>query len=264
VDCDWGKKNADLSNRFNVQGYPTVTFCDPDGKSIGELASHDPAGVAKQMLAVADKYSSKAASKQPVVSGKSIEEAAGAAKNAAKPVAIFFYDDSPASVSVTLALQDELLRETVGKFVMAKAEFIKGSEACTKYEVTRAPTILVVEATLDNKDNRVVKPLARITGSRSARELKRDLEDALPAAGAAPAANSTTSKGAPAPREPEEKLSDDDIERRFIQARVAVAVDLIKRGKKDKAIEVYEDIIKSYPKHVDTVAVRKLLEDARK
>jgi hypothetical protein len=239
-------------------------FCDPDGKPIGELGSHDPAGVAQQILAVAGKYSGKTTPKQPVVSGKSIEEAAPAAKNAAKPVAIFFYDDSPASVSVTLALQDELLKETVGKFVFAKAEFIKGSEVCTKYEVTRAPTILVVEAVLDNRDNKVVKPLARITGSRSARELKRDLEDALPAAGAAPAGASTPSSGARAPREPEEKLSDDDLERRFIQARVAVAMDLIKRGKKDKAIEVYEDIIKTYPKHVDTVAVKKLLEDARK
>ena len=39
---------------------------------------------------------------------------------------------------------------------------------------------------------------------------------------------------------------------------------MMKRGKKDKAIEVYEDIIKTYPKHVDTVAVKKLRAEAKK
>ena len=41
-------------------------------------------------------------------------------------------------------------------------------------------------------------------------------------------------------------------------------MDMVKRGKKDKAIEVFEDILKSYPKHVDTLVVKKLLEETRK
>jgi hypothetical protein len=253
--------NADLSNRFNVQGYPTVTFCDPDGKSIGQLATHDPAGVARQILAVADKYSARAAPKQPTAPGRSLEEAIPTAKSSSKPILFYFYDDSPASTSVTQALRDELLKETLARFVIANAPFGNGSEACKRYDVARAPTILVIDATPDKAE---AKPLARITGSRSARELKRDLEAALPPAGAAPSGASAPSRGAPAPKEREETLSDDEVERRFIQARVAVALDMIKRGKKDKAIEVYEDIIKSYPKHVDTVAVKKLLEEARK
>ena len=63
---------------------------------------------------------------------------------------------------------------------------------------------------------------------------------------------------------PVEKLSDDVIEKQFIWARVAVAQETLKQGSKPKAIEILEDVLKSYPKHKDTEEVRKILEAMRK
>jgi len=59
VDCDWGKKNNDLSDKFNVRGYPTVVFCDPEGKQVASLSSREPSAVASQIAEVAKKYGGK-------------------------------------------------------------------------------------------------------------------------------------------------------------------------------------------------------------
>jgi hypothetical protein len=262
VDCDWGKKNADLAERYRVGGYPTVAFCDPEGRLIRLLEERDPESVAKQILEFSAKYPGKPDQGIPIpkIIGKTWLQARADGKRFSKPVLLYFSDDSPASTSVNLALMNELLRETVGQFVFAKADYRKGSDDCVKFDVSRAPTILVLDCSLEKPEE---KPLARIAGSRSARELKRELESALPSAGVAP--GPTTSKpSTPAPKQPEEKLSDDELDRRFIRARLDVAMDMIKRGKKEKAIEVLEDIIKTYPKHVDTLVAKKLLEDVRK
>jgi hypothetical protein len=261
IDCDWGKKNADLSSIYKVRSFPTVLFCDPTGKVIGQLQSHEPAAVAKQMVDVASKFGSKAElPPQPIeIRALPIPDAMTTADRLKRRALLFFRDDSPASLSVAVALGDPLLKEILAGFVPGTDVFTKGSGLSAKYDVTRAPTLLVLDPTLPKPEE---KPLAKIEGSRSARELVRELEGLVVRDASDPAAPSTAS--APTPKEPEEKLSDDEIDRRFIAARVGVANDMVKRGKKDKAIEIYEDIIKSYPKHVDTVAVKKLLAEARK
>ena len=59
VDCDWGKKNRDLSTRYGVRGYPTVIFVDPDGNVVEKLKSRSPGAVASQIEAVAKKFPGK-------------------------------------------------------------------------------------------------------------------------------------------------------------------------------------------------------------
>ena len=59
VDCNWGKKNNDISDKYKVEGYPTVIFTDPDGKEIEKLGKRDPASVAAQIDAVSKKYPGK-------------------------------------------------------------------------------------------------------------------------------------------------------------------------------------------------------------
>ncbi|MBI3854863.1 MAG: hypothetical protein HY293_04150 [Planctomycetes bacterium] len=260
VDCDWGKKNKDLSDKYKVTGYPTVVFCDPEGNFVTKMQGREPADVAKDFKTLADSYSGKReAPPIPEIVEVPFEQAREEARKKSKPVVYYFSDDSPASLSVNQAIIDPLLRDTFIRFVFAKTAYRKGSPECVKFDVNRAPTILVLDPKAERPEE---KPLARITGSKTPRELKRELEAALPER--APEAAPASKPSAPSPREPEEKLSDDQVERLFIQARVAVARDLLKRGQKEKAVEVFEDIIKSYPKHVDTGAVRKLLEDARK
>ena len=263
VDCAWGKKNEDLSQRFNVRGYPTVVFCDPDGKSVGELGDREPAAVAKQILGLADKYSSKPGAEAPAskLTGSSFAAALKEARRTSKLIAYYFYDDSPPSLAVTRALSDDLLKSAQGKFILVLALYRKGSDECVKFDVTRSPTILILEASREKPEEKL---LARITGSRTARELARDLESALALAGKESSPTAKPTDAPSAPREPEEKLSDDEIDRKFIRARVAAAMEAVKTGKKAKAIEILEDLVKSYPKHVDTPVVKKLLEETRK
>jgi thioredoxin-related protein len=56
VDCDWGKKNNDISDKYKVRGYPTVVFTDPEGKELERLTKRDPESVLAQIQGVAGKY----------------------------------------------------------------------------------------------------------------------------------------------------------------------------------------------------------------
>jgi thioredoxin-related protein len=59
VDCDWGKKNNDLSTKYGVRGYPTVIFTDPEGKEIAKLGKRDPASVLAMIEDAAAKHPGK-------------------------------------------------------------------------------------------------------------------------------------------------------------------------------------------------------------
>ena len=59
VDCDWGKKNKDLSAKYKVRGYPTVVFADPEGNEIEKLGKRDPASVLAQIERMAEKHPGK-------------------------------------------------------------------------------------------------------------------------------------------------------------------------------------------------------------
>ena len=262
VDGDWGKKNRDLYQEYGVTGYPTVIFCDPEGKSPQRMNARDPAGVAAEMRQAAAKFGGSAVvdlpspPNFPEFSAQSFE----AARKSSKPLAVYFYDDSPGSASTHLAFADDVLKGILPKFFFTKATLTRGSGDSAKYDVTRAPTILVLNPSLDRPEE---KPLARIAGSRSPREIRRDLEAALlPGVAAAPEASTTPPSPAPPPVD--ETLSDDEVDRQFIQASMVPAREWLRKGNKAKAIALLEDIIKSYPKHAATAEVRKLLAEVRK
>lgn len=59
VDCDWGKKNKDVSTKYKVRGYPTVIFTDPEGTEIERLGKRDAESVAAQIEGVAKKHPGK-------------------------------------------------------------------------------------------------------------------------------------------------------------------------------------------------------------
>jgi thioredoxin-related protein len=59
VDCDWGKKNKDISTKYGIRGYPTVIFADPEGKELERLGNRDAESVAAQIESVAKKYPGK-------------------------------------------------------------------------------------------------------------------------------------------------------------------------------------------------------------
>jgi hypothetical protein len=246
-----------------VRGYPTVVFCDPPVKTGEALRSNDAEAVAAQMRQFAEKFAGGAGEVVPVpdfpdFSERSFEEA----RKNAKPLAVYFWDESPGSTSVNLALSDAAVRRLLPNFLFTKSRLRRGSAESAKYDVTRAPTILVLDPAREKPEE---KPLARITGSRNAREIGRDLEAALlPGASAAGSSGTSTPSPAPAPLPKAEELSDDEVDRQFIQAQLFVAREWLGKGNKTKAVAILEDILKSYPKHAASVEARKLLEGARK
>ena len=59
VDCDWGRRNRETSDQYQVRGYPTVVFTDPDGAEVDRMKSRDAAALAAQIEDVATKYGKK-------------------------------------------------------------------------------------------------------------------------------------------------------------------------------------------------------------
>jgi len=226
------------------------------------MAARDAETVLGDINYLVEKYSGKSEPTPTLIENKDYERAANEARRMKRPLLLYFADDSPASLSVNEALLDPSLREFYPRFSTAKMEYVKGSRQALKFNVSRAPTILILDCALEKPEE---KPLARIEGSRSVREIRRELEAILPSrdpsAAQIPGAGDAPPVIRPAP---EEKLSDDVIERKFIWARVAVAQDTLKRGDKKKALDILEDVLKSYPKHKDTEDVRKVLEEMKK
>jgi len=265
VDCNWGKNNQEIAGKFGVKSYPTVIFCDPQGNSLGRLTVQDPDGVAAALKDLGDNVGAKAAVPVLMIDGTGYDVGLASARRKGRPLLVYVADRAPPSLTMNQSLADGVLADVLTKYSTAKEDFVKGSPTCLKLGVTRAPTILVLDSRLAKPEE---KPIAKIEGSRSPRELRRELEAAL--VGRDPGGKPEVGQPGELPSvrrdppPPQEKLSDDVIERQFIWARVAVAQETLKRGSKDKAIEILEDVLKSYPKHKDTEEVRKVLEAMRK
>jgi len=252
VDCSQGK-NAALFSNLKLKAIPSIVFMDPTGVPLADIQHRDAPSIATGMEKLALMFSSLPRFPEDIDGGL-----AGARK-AGRPLLVYFYDDSPASLSVSKSLNDDELKPLRERFSFARTAMQRGSAPCVKYEVDRAPTVLVLDAALAHPES---KPIARITGSRNPRELRRDLDDALNA----PRSAADPSAAAPSAQEPvkKEDLSDDELDRKFIRARLSIAEGLIKQTKKKEAIEVLEDVVKTYPKHVATLEAVQLLDRLRK
>jgi hypothetical protein len=59
-------------------------------------------------------------------------------------------------------------------------------------------------------------------------------------------------------------VTDAEMDNLFFKAKLQVAESQLKAGKKDKAAEILEEILKTYPKHPQVAEARRLLEEAKK
>jgi hypothetical protein len=166
VDCDWGKKNNDLSDKFKVRGYPTVAFCDPEGNQVASLGSRDPSAVAAQIAEVVKKYGK--------VGFETFEKAAEVAKEEKKPVLYVFVKPAVAS-SLAAAVADESLKELVGKFVVAQSEITKENADAKAFSISES-TLLVLDP---NAEASKSKPLLKLTGKKDLKEVRKQLEATL-------------------------------------------------------------------------------------
>lgn len=253
VECGNGK-NSGLVVNLKIKQFPAIVYLDPSGIPLQQIFHRDAPSIANGMTELASLFNTLPRFPED------LDGALAAAKKEGLPLLIYFYDDSPATLAVNKSINDAELKPLRDRFGFARFPMRRGSEVCAKYEVDRAPTILVLDPRLPKPEER---PLARIAVSRSPRELRRDLEDALAAFPGKPGDNAAVPSTLPLPA-PKEKLSEDEIDRKFIKARVAVATDLLKRGKAKEAVDVLEDVIQTWPKHVETAEARKLLDQIRK
>ena len=164
VDCDWGKKNNDLSTKFGVRGYPTVVFLDPEGNEVAKLASRTPSAVAAQIEEIAKKY------------GKarfdSFEKGAEYAKEQKKPV-LYLFTKPGVNSSLAAAVEDASMKELVEKFVLCQSDLVKGN-ADAKTAGVSDPALLILAPDGDLK-----KPLLKLTGRKELKEVRKQVEATL-------------------------------------------------------------------------------------
>ncbi|HUR38001.1 MAG TPA: thioredoxin family protein, partial [Planctomycetota bacterium] len=179
VDCDWGKKNEELSNEFRVTGYPTIAFCDPKGKDIGRMQGREIPEVLREIQEITRKYPA-APAPAGAPAKPTLQEYSPAllpvARKSSHTVLIFFYDESQATETVVRSLSDPLLRDLRSRLLLSQTPYRKDSELCVRLDVIRAPTLLLLDPSREKPET---QPLGRIAGSRSPRELLRDLEELL-------------------------------------------------------------------------------------
>jgi len=167
VDCDWGKKNNDLSSKYGVQGYPTVIFTDSSGKQIAELGDQSPEGVAKQIGEIAKKAGGGAFDSWD----KAVEEA----KKSKKPVLYLFLGTGKDSVAMEEALYDDLLEQARAAFVIVKSKNKRDNPDAKRFGVVglEQPVLLVLDP---NAEKPEAAPLKKIVGKRTAKEIHKELQ----------------------------------------------------------------------------------------
>ncbi len=163
-------RHGEIFGRYGVRAMPTVLFLDPDGKVVGQLRARDPKSVAAQFREVAEKHSRSPKFLRDY--GKALDQA----KTDGKPLAVFFHDDKSRSLDYEKALDDESLKDLFERIVFVKVEVRKGDETVKAYNVTSPPILYVVDPAAEKPQ---ASPYRKIYGQKTARDFKRDLEEAL-------------------------------------------------------------------------------------
>ncbi len=164
VDCDWGKKNTDLSTKYGVRGYPTVIFTNPKGELIEPLGDRSPAGVKTQIEKIGK-------SAKPAI--ETYDAAAEIAKKDGKLVLYFFATKGKDSEALQEALFDESLQEAVGKFVVVQSLIKRDNADAKRFAVVgfEQPVVLVLDP---NAEKPEAQPLKKIVGKKTPKELLKE------------------------------------------------------------------------------------------
>lgn len=213
VDCTESGKNADLLSKYAVKGFPTTLFLDSEGtvlqeerheagcakcgarytlggKPDGQLApcqkcggalkgetihgpvelrSHEAERVKVQFAEIATKFA------RPARWQETLALALETAKAGSKPLVVFVGDGKPATEAYAKALDDKVLDELFGKMVFVRLDSKKDAADAKRFG-TSAPVLYVVDAAAEKPE---AKPWAKISGKKSAADLRKDLEAAL-------------------------------------------------------------------------------------
>lgn len=151
VDCSKQGQNADLQQKYKIEGYPTVVYVDPEGKMIKEMGSRDASAICKEIEGLAAKFPGK-----PTIWQNSRKAALDAAKKAKKPVAVYLVDPKADLAKLTTKLAKDLGdRKTKFLWVLETAK----EETLKEFGVEAAPAVIVLDPA---KEDSAKEPVAKI------------------------------------------------------------------------------------------------------
>ena len=171
MDCDWGKKNADVSGKYGVRGYPTVLFTDPRGEVVSKLAARDASSVAKQIYELAKKYRGTAGggATAELPWAKSYDAGMTEAVKSGKHMLVLFTDGKATAQATEAALAQKELLQHLSKYVLVRQQISRDDAVCKEHRVTTGVQIRVLDPKAPTK------PLLRLTGKKTTKSIESSL-----------------------------------------------------------------------------------------
>lgn len=172
VDCSEKGQNAELQQRFEIQGYPTVIYADAEGKKIRKMGSREARSIVKDVEDLAAKYPGR-----PSAWAYSFPKAMELGKKEKKPIALYAYKEGIDLVKILRSVESDL-GELKKKFILVpvKGEGEGSKENREKLGIETAPCFIVLDPRQDKPEE---NPLARIAADKKSVTVKKELEGAL-------------------------------------------------------------------------------------
>jgi hypothetical protein len=144
---------------------PNLMLVTPDGDKLGSVQFKDVAGIEDAMKKALEQYQPavinwKPCSESEILGGRGLS-------------LIAFVNDKKESETLLKNLEDRWIARDHEKLSFFKETFDKDSEVCKKWGVFGAPTLLLVDPTLnDSKGDNAEMVLGRVSGSQPVASLK--------------------------------------------------------------------------------------------
>ena len=170
VDCTRRGSQKATTSKYGVTGYPSIIFCDSEGKKVDTLRGRDATTVATQFISHAKKYT------RSVAWAKSLDAALAKSKKSSKPTLVWIFDKKKKkSPIIETFFIDESLAETLERFELARVEYERKSEVAEKLKLNSGAAVYILDASSENP----YKPFVKIHSIRSVKKLKKELTKTL-------------------------------------------------------------------------------------
>jgi len=162
VDCSERGQNEELQKKYNVQGYPTVLYVDPQGEKIREMGSRDAGPIVKEIEGLAKKHPGR-----PSIWQNSLKGALAAGQKAKKPVAVYVAEESADLVKLTQRLAKDFGDRTkkflfvleIGRADALKARELESAPAAFVYDPASEEPVEKIAIGKDDKADVLNKAL---------------------------------------------------------------------------------------------------------
>lgn len=179
VDCTQGGSHQDLKTKFNVRGFPTVVFTDPDGNQVETLQGRSAQQVKAQIERVAAQHGA------PTFEALSVADGLAKAREQGKPLGIVFTGtgkEEPRTNAVMEAVMADELKPLRERFVWIARPLEgpdgKKTDEAKELRARKGGTIVLLKATgeAERLRDRVLDSITRPT--RLAKDFEQALEEA--------------------------------------------------------------------------------------